>query len=122
MEVLVDCGRCLVMRDGESPGKVAKKTSSTACFHVLGLELQHARCRYFARSFFVRMVYTLDAWGPGCWCYGALADGFIDGSQSSEGWFCLAVRTIILVLMAVTVVSFSRNHALYPASQNWPTE
>ena len=123
LEVLVDCGRCLVMREGKSPGKVAKKTSLTACFHVLGLGLQHARCRYFARSFFVHMVYTLDDWSPGCcWCCGALADGFIGVSQSPEGWFCLVVRTIVLVLMLVTVASFLQNHALYLASQNWPTE
>ena len=75
------------MRDGESPGKVVKKTSSTACFHVLGLGLQHARCRYIARSFFVHMVYTLDAWSTVCWCCGALADGSIGVSQSPEGWF-----------------------------------
>ena len=54
-------GKCLVMREGERPGKVAKNPRLTACFQVVGEGLQHARCRYFARSFFVQRLYTFAA-------------------------------------------------------------
>jgi len=59
--VSIDGGRCFEINEGVSPGKVAKKPFLTAAFQVLGLGLQQARCRYFARSGFVLRLYTFAA-------------------------------------------------------------
>ena len=115
-------GKCLVMREGERPGKVAKNPRSTACFHVVSEGLQHARCKYFARSFFVRRLYTFAAWEVYCCWFGLVGAGLIEVSQSPPGLLLSAVRTTSLVLMLATVASFCLNHASYPASQNCPTE